>query len=175
MCPEYRVGFHWTQGSLWTPACQRLPVRSRILEVWFTPCQGKSIVSFPKSAQYSPGRCPAPSEAVSEQMLSLVRWIRPSEFLEGCTLQGDLGHKLVTGQFIDQMQKSCLDHPGHRAPQFHLFWVSYPNIFHLLLLQWIIFPPCVVVYSTSASPVFALEEAPQWNSLIANIAHKFKE
>lgn len=71
-------------GSVWGTS---------ILEAWLISYQNRSIVSFPKSVHYFPGRCPAPLEAVS--LLTLGVWWDESHPLSftaclHCTLQSYL-------------------------------------------------------------------------------------
>lgn len=83
-------------GSVWG---------TRISEAGFISWQSRSIVSFPKSAHYFLGRCPAPFEAVSLQTLR-VWWdeSHPWSFRAclHCTLRCYLWYKLVSSYIMVQ-------------------------------------------------------------------------
>lgn len=110
ICHGNGVAFHLTKHKDQHPNSS-LPIGSlwgtSILEAWFISCQSRSIVSFPKSAHYFPGRCPAPLEAVSPQTLR-VWWdeSHPLSFRAclHCTLPSYLWYKLVSSYIM--MQKS---------------------------------------------------------------------
>lgn len=132
--PWEQRDFTWANpGFSLNTSPPKAPCWSRIL-VWSIPCQ-KSIVSFPKGALYSPGRCPAPSEAVSEL--------------------GEVNQTLWIFSFI-RCRKA--------AAQFHLSWVKPLQSISLFATAVDHIPSHIVVGSTPASSLFALEEAPQWSS-----------